>query len=66
MQQTAYIAQQTANKRATGNGQHATDSRQRACGREHMRDATGNTQQCRISYAAGSRQQTTSSMREAL
>ena len=53
-------------KRAACNRQRASDSRRHAGGREHMRDATGNTRHCRISCAASSGQRTTSSMREAL
>jgi hypothetical protein len=52
-------------QRAACNRQRASDSRRHARGREHMRDATGNTRHCRISCAASSGKQT-SSMREAL
>ena len=39
-------------QRAACNRQRASDSRRHARGREHMRDATGNTRHCRISCAA--------------
>ena len=63
-QQTPRKRQQPAGN--ASNGQRATDSRRHARGREHMRDATGNTRHRRISCAASSGQRTTSSMREAL
>ena len=63
-QQTPRERQQPAGN--ASNRQRATDSRRHARGREHMRDATGNTRHRRISGAASSGQRTTSSMREAL
>ena len=63
-QQTPRERQQPAGN--ASNRQRATDSRRHARGREHMRDATGNTRHRRISCAASSGQRTTSSMREAL
>jgi hypothetical protein len=70
-QQAACVMRQTPRRRrqTTGNAcnrQRASDSRRHPRGREHMRDATGNTRHRRISCAAGSGQRTTSSMREAL
>ena len=66
--QTSRSRQQTTGnaQRAACNRHRATDSSQHARGREHMRDATGNTQHCRISCAARSGRHTPSSMREAL
>jgi hypothetical protein len=43
-------------QRAAFKGQQTTDNRRHARGREHMRDATGNTRHCRFSCAEGSEQ----------
>jgi hypothetical protein len=69
-QQAVCGMRETPRKRrqATGNAcnrQRASDSRRHARGREHMRNATGDTRHRRILCAASSGQRTTSSMREA-
>jgi hypothetical protein len=66
MRHAAGTAQKTVKPGNACNRQRASDSKQYARGREHMRDATGNTRHCRISGAVSSVRRATSSMREAL
>ena len=66
LRHAADTAQKTVKTGSACNRQRASDSKQHARGREHMRDATGNTRYCRISGAASSVRRTTSSMREEL